>query len=96
MTELIAETVATPATSEKPKPNKKAPVAPKSQVGEEGQPGPRGQQDQQGPGPAEAGRWRHSQRAHESYGLAATFRARLPFGHDRQENGPDCDVYQKR
>ena len=29
MTELIAETVATPATSEKPKPNKKAPVAPK-------------------------------------------------------------------
>ena len=29
MTELIAETVATPATSENPKPNKKAPVAPK-------------------------------------------------------------------
>jgi hypothetical protein len=57
---------------------------------------PRGQQDGPHSGTAEAARWRHSQRADESYRLAGAFRTRVPVGDRRQEDGPDGRFHQRR
>jgi hypothetical protein len=57
---------------------------------------PRRQQDRQGPRPAQAAGWRHSQGADEGYRLAAAFGPRVLVRDRRQEDGVGRDFHQRR
>src|SRR5207247_1322533 len=64
--------------------------------GGDGRPCSPWQQNGQGAGPSEAVRRRHFETADESYQLAVSFGARLPFRHLGQENGPEDRVQQNQ
>ena len=86
-----------PVATKKPKSGKKATPAKKApKSAKQSRRRPRRQQSRQDPRPAQAAGRRNVQGTAKGQRLAAAFRTRIPFRHDRQEDGADRRFHQGR